>query len=165
MSKFFYPAQTPNGLTPEINWYQYKSAETWTRGAVMAMDSNGEIVEASADPTAIIGVAASANDQGPGFSMADSPTIVTYRDRKVGIFKANALTTFVGRGVNGGTDPVTPTLTMLDTQFGLTVDSDGIWVIDIAETSTVSVEIVGIITNEGQKLFKFKFLPAVLALP
>lgn len=161
--RHFFPARTIGGEVPDTKRRVYKSGETWAIGAVMVFDANGELVECSADPTAISGVAAQASDTGPGFAMADSPSVITGRALETTIFEANRNTIFSGRGVNGGTDPVTPTQTMLDTRFGLTVDSNGIWVIDIAETSTVSVEIVDI--DPIEKIFFFKFLEAVLSLP
>jgi hypothetical protein len=161
--RHFFPARTIGGTVPDTKRRVYKSGETWAIGALMVFDANGELVECGADPSLISGVAAQASDTGPGFAMADSPSVITYRALETTIFEANRNTVFSGRGVNGGTDPVTPTQTMLDTQFGVAVDANGIWVVDIADTTNLRVEIVDI--DIDNKIFYFKFLEAVLSLP
>lgn len=161
--RHFFPARTIGGEVPDTKRRVYKSGETWAIGALMVFDSNGELVECGADPAAVSGVAAQASDTGPGFAMADSPSVITGRALETTIFEANRNTVFSGRGVNGGTDPVTPTQTMLDTKFGVVVDSNGIWCVDISDTSNLVVEIVDI--DPIEKIFFFKFLEAVLSLP
>ena len=159
----FYPARTQDGLPPETKRRVYKSAETWAVGALMVFDSNGELVECGADPAAVSGVAAQASDTGPGFAMADSPVVITGRPLETTIYEANRSTVFSCRGINGGTDPVTPTQTMLDTKFGVAADANGIWVLDIADTTNLVCEVVDI--DIPNKIFFVKFLEAVLSLP
>jgi len=140
----------------------YDSAEVFKAGALVVVASDGELTECGADPAAIRGVALEPAARGPGFQMADSPVVITGRQNKVSIVAATPTQKFWGRGVNGGTDPVTPTQTMVNESYGVVKDSDGIWAIDISDTSNTRVTITRV--DIENKLFQFKFLTANIQL-
>jgi hypothetical protein len=66
------------------------------------------------------------------------------------------------RGVNGGTDPVTPAQTNINEQYGVVKTGDD-WVLDLAETVAKVFEIVDI--DIDNKIFFCKFLESVISLP
>lgn len=167
MPRFFIPARLQTGGAPEVQEMVYDSAATFARGALMSVASDGEVTEASADPTSIIGVALHKNGVGPGRNLEndDDYVVRTNVSNLVGIAIANRSAIFSGQAVNGGTDPVTPLLTHIGEEYGVVKRSDGTWAIDMAETTTKVVHIVDIDTTRENKIFLFKFLEAVLARP
>ncbi len=148
------------GQFPEVQYVLVDSAQTFKAGALVLTAADGETDECAADPTAILGVALSAAKTALGYNMANDADIVAFtgRENKVAVAIANNKNTFSGRGVNGGTDPVVPLQTHIGEQYGVVKDSDGIWAIDFAETTTKSVQIVGF--DSTTKSFTFKFIPA-----
>lgn len=158
----FFPHNAGTGI-PDIAELVADSAAAFKAGALVVVASDGELEECGTDPALVKGVALAAAGKGPGFNMADQPTVTpTYRDNKVEIVLATPTQIFVGRGVNGGTDPVTPTQTQVGESFGVIKDSDGIWAVDISDTSNTRVEIVKI--DIDNKLYFFKFKTANIQL-
>lgn len=153
-----------NGNTtgPDIAWLAYDSAATFKPGALLVTASDGELEECGADPAAIKAVSLGYANEGPGFKMANNPAVITGRQYKISVALVTPTQIFVGRGVNGGTDPVTPTQTMVNESYGVVKDSNGIWAIDLSDTSNTRVTIVRI--DIEQKLFFFKFLTANIQL-
>lgn len=167
MGRIFQVAK--HGVQEPTQVMKYKTGETFKRGAVLVDDTNGEVVECSADPTSIIGVAGQGAATGLGYDVANANLVSVYtgREQEVSVALADRATTFSGRAVNGGTDPVVPTQSHIGEQYGLVKTAGGDWVIDIAETTTKCVEIVDIVPAEGGAagFFLFKFLEAVMARP
>lgn len=149
-----YPARFEGGF-PSIVAYEAKTGETFKAGALVTFDT-GQVVECGADPTSCVGVALQPAFSGAGYDLGDSPTVITGRSNAISVALANAGTIFSGRGVNGGTDPVTPTAAHIGDQFGAAADSDGIWTLNIAETTDVVATVVDIdIVN---KIFFFTLI-------
>ena len=151
-----FPHPTDNGISQIIN-FPAKAAEAWLPGAAVLTDSNGELVECADDPAALVGFALAAPFKNPGYDMANSPTVVTGRDAFVPVAVARPGVIFVGRGVNGGTDPVTPTQAMVNNQYEL-IGNGAVWAVNIGGTSSPCVEIVRV--DIDNKLFFFRVIPA-----
>jgi hypothetical protein len=163
----FRPARTA-GLgdsSVAIQSMRYDSAQTFKLGAVLTLASDGEVVEASADPTAIYGVALQDAGSAPGYGMSHDAkvTVRTGVNQEVSVALARG-NIFKGRAVNGGTDPVVPLQTHIGESYGIAKVSDE-WVIDIAETSALVVEIIDFVPAEGAGIgfFIFRFLDDVIA--
>jgi len=157
-------AGTGGDSVPEVQVFPYANGQSFKDGALVVDNADGVIVECSADPAAVLGVALQGAGTGPGFSVANDSDVVarTGVAQEVSVAVANRRTRFHGRAVNGATDPVTPLQTHVGEQYGVAkVGND--WVIDMADTSNVVVEITDIYPELN--LFEFKFLEAVLARP
>lgn len=163
MARGFSFSRAPSGI-PLVQHYPTKAAQTFLEGEVLVLDANGELTVAVAGATSVIGIAGAGAFRGRGYELANASQIlqVTGRDSYCPVYLADANTIFVGRGVNGGTDPVTPTDTMVDVSFDIGV-SAGVWYVNIASSATPAVEIVDI--DKFEKLFYFKFLASVYQLP
>jgi hypothetical protein len=158
-------ARLPSG-TPNIVSYKYDSAQTFVAGALVVDASDGEIVEFGGGTDAVVlGVALEgANTRPGGTGIAHNPLVVTGGQKdEVSVAVADRSTVFSCRGVDGSTDPVTPTVTHIGEKYGVAKHADGEWYLDIAETTTLICEIVDI--DIDNKIFFVKFLEAVLALP
>lgn len=149
------------GSVPNVINGQYKTGETFKIGALLVLDANGELTECGADPALVTGVAAQGAGTNPGYDAANSPATFTGRKQTVSYYNADKTTTFSMRGVNGGTDPVTPAQTNIGESYGALKDADGIWTLDLAETTTKVFDIVGI--DIDQKVFLCVFNDAALA--
>lgn len=164
MGRFFQPARIPGAgaSAPNIQRMNYTAAQTFKKGAILVYVAAGTVQEAAADPVlAIVGIALDPAASAPGFDPANAAQVlqVTGREESVSVAKAESETIFSGRAVNGGTDPVTPTLSHIGEEYG-TVKVGNDWVIDIADTTNKSIRIVDI--DIDQKIFFFKFMAAVL---
>lgn len=142
---------------------KYKTGETFKIGACLVFDANGELVECGADPSTISAIAAEPAGSRPGYDAANSPLVVTGRKQEVSVWDLGEGYIFSMRGVNGGTDPVTPTQTMVDEQYGVAKDADGIWYLDLAETTAVIFEVVDF--DADNKIFYCKAIVSKLSLP
>ena len=166
MGRIFQAARTPPGTVPEIRARTITAAQTFTKGAVLIETAGptGAVSEAAADPTTVLGVAAEAAFTKPGNEFGHSSQLlqVTGTINEVSFYAANRSTVFSGRMISGATDPVTPALTDIGVNYGIAKTGDD-WVVDQAETVTVSVCIVDI--DIDTKTVYFKFLEAVLANP
>jgi hypothetical protein len=153
------PAFFP-GNSVENRSRPYKTAETFKGGALLVIDANGELTECGADPAVVDAVALEAVGTKPGWQMANSPTVITGRVQETSAVMANSHTIFSMRGVNGGTDPVTPAVTNIDEEYGVAKDGSGIWTLDLAETSAKVFKIVDI--DIDNKIFFCRFLASVI---
>lgn len=153
-------AHTAPGLVPSISRLPVKAAEAWNPGAALVVDANGELTECADDPASIKGFALKSPATGPGFDAANSPTVITGREDTCEFVPAKDHI-FIGRGVNGGTDPVTPTATMVGEQYELAGNGDD-WYINIAGTASPCVQITRV--DIDNKLFFFRVLDANIQL-
>lgn len=163
MGRSFNLARTPSG-TPNVVNYQYTAAQTFRKGALVVDTAAGTVSECGADPTSVLGVALEAAASKPGGTgIANSPSYITGgNSNEVAVALADRSQVFSCRGINGATDPLTPTQTMIGEQYGVAkVGND--WVLDQAEVTTMSVEIVDI--DVDNKIFFVKFMESRLALP
>ncbi len=161
MARGFNLGRTPSG-TPNTQSIAVTAAQTFKKGALLVDTAAGTVSECGADPTSVLGVAQMDAFAGLGYDMANSPAVVTGRSNECVVAIADRSQIFTCRGVNGGTDPVTPAQTNIGEVYGVAkVSTD--WVLDLAETTTTVCEIVDI--DIDNKIFFVKFREAVLALP
>ena len=165
MPRIFQPARFPSGEIPQVQSMFYTTGQTFKKGAVLIYNAGGSgaVEEGGADPTPIVGVALEPAGSKPGFDAANSPTVFTGRVQEVSVAKADAVTIWSGRGVNGATDPVIPLLTHINESYGLLKTAAGEWVIDFAETVNTRLMIIDI--DVDNNIFFFKWLAAQLAQP
>lgn len=161
--RYIKPARTTSGSVPRLVQRSYATGQTFKIGAVVIFDGSKNIIEASATPTAAVGIAAEPPASHPGFNAANSPTVTTGAAQEVGVYDANEDTIFSMRGVNGGTDPVTPAQTNVGVKYGAIKDANGIWALNIADTTNLMFEVYDI--DIPNNIFYCKFLAAALLLP
>lgn len=161
MRGFTAPARNPTG-TPNVQAMRVTAGQTFKKGALVVDTAAGTISECGADPASVLGVALQGAFTGPGNNNADSPVVVTGQSVDCSVALADRVTVFSCRGVNGGTDPVTPAITNIGEVYGVAKVGDD-WVLDLAETVATVCEIVDI--DIDNKIFLVKFREAVLALP
>lgn len=151
------------------------AAQTFKRRAWVTLDplGSGFIQECTVPvPTnKILGLAMNAAGTGPGFDVSDSSVSSTYGlEAPSGAIPTNGVssvviadteTEFSARGVNGGTDPVTPIQAYVGQQYGLLKTAAGDWVINIADQTTPCVVITDIRPDFSMNLFLFKILDAL----
>lgn len=151
---------------PEIQVMKYATGQTFGAYSFVTLDAAGEvIVHAGGTDLALLGLALGGAGRGPGYGMAndDDTQFVTGRAQEVPIAIANRNTVFSIRGVNGGTDPVTPLQTHINEQYGIILTAGGDWALDLAEVTTLIFEIVDIDTDLN--MFLVKPLEAALLRP
>lgn len=163
MARIIQPARVGGTGVPEVLSGQYTTGQTFLKGALLVYTAAGELSECGADPALVAGVALEKAGSKPGFDAANSPTVITGRVQEISFAKSNRSTIFSMRGVNGGTDPVTPAQTNIDEQYGALKDANGIWTLDIAEVTAKVFHIVDV--DIDNKIFFCKFLEAVLDTP
>lgn len=147
---------------PSVQSIGYTTGQTFKKGALLLIQATGLVSECGADPAIVSGVALEDAGSKPGWDAANSPVQVTGRAQEVSMLVADRHTIYSMRGINGGTDPLTPTQTMIDEQYGVAkVGND--WVLDQAEVTAKVFEIVDI--DIDNKIFFCKFMEAVLSLP
>ena len=164
MGRTFNFARQPQGA-PNVQSMRVTAAQTFKKGALVVDVAAGTISEFGGGTDAsVLGVAGEDAFTKPGNSgMVNAPSIVTGGSaNECSLHIADRQTIFSCRAVNGGTDPVTPTQTMIGEQYGVLKVGDD-WCLDIAETTTKICEIVDV--DIDNKIFFVKFLESVLALP
>lgn len=163
MGRSFNIGRLPSGQ-PNITSYKYTAGQTFKAGALVVDVAAGTISECGADPASVLGVALEpANSRPGGAGIMGDPSYVTGGQKdEVSVAVADRSTVFSCRGINGATDPTTPTQSNIGEQYGVVKSGDD-WAIDIAETVNVVVEVVDI--DIDNKIYYVKFLESVLALP
>ena len=140
------------------------ATQTFKKGALLVYVSAGTLSECGADPSTVNAVALEPAGSKPGWDAANSPTVITGRVQEASVCIIDRTMIFTGRFVTAaGGDPTTPTQTLIDEQYGVAKDANGLWYVDGDETSAKVVEIVDY--DADLKLVKFKFLEAVLGQP
>jgi len=159
MGRYFIPAHMTPGTAPLVLAGQYATGQTFKKGALLVLNGAGQLVECSANPAKVAGVAGQDAGSGYGYAAANNPAVITGQNQVISMCVAERTTTFSGRLVNGATDPVTPAQTDLGVSYGvLKVGND--WVVDQSNTTNLVVKIVGF--DATNKVVFFKFLDAVL---
>ena len=163
--RYIKAARTVSGNVPRITQRLYATGQTFKIGAIVIFDGGKNIIEASATPTTAVGVAAEPPGTHPGFSPANAAQtlVVTGAAQEVGVYDGNDDTIFSMRGVNGGTDPAVPVQANVGAKFGVIKDANGIWALNIADTTNVMFEVVDI--DIPNNIFFCKFLSSALVLP
>lgn len=161
MPRGFNIARLPTG-TPNIQSIAYTAGQVFKIGALVVDVAAGTVSECGADPASILGVALQGAATGPGFDNAGTPVVVTGQRTEVSVALADRMTTFSCRGVNGGTDPVTPLQTHVGETYGVAkVGND--WVLDLAEVTTMQCKVEDI--DIDNKIFFVKFRESFLSIP
>lgn len=162
MGRRIQPARMIGTGVPSVQSVKYTTGQTFKKGALLVWQAAGEVSEAGADPALVAGVSLEDAGSKPGWDAANSPTQVTGRVQEVSIAMADRHTIYSMRGVNGGTDPVTPAQTDIDTVFGVAkVGND--WVLDTAEITATIFEVVDI--DIDNKIFFCKFMESRIQTP
>jgi hypothetical protein len=161
MPRSFNIARTPSG-TPNVQALRVTAGQTFKKYALVVDTAAGTISECGADPASVLGVSMQGAFTGPGNNNADSPVVVTGQSVECSVCIADRSAIFSCRGVNGGTDPVTPAITNIGEVYGVAKVADD-WVLDLAETTATVCEVVDI--DIDNKIVLVKFREAVLALP
>lgn len=134
----------------------FVSTATFKKGALLVTTGTGEVDECGTNPATVMGIAAEAAFQRPGYNAANAPSPVTGIIRWLPVWLTRADYTFFGRMVNGGTDPYVPVLADIGVSYGVTKDAAGIWYIDKTKTgANLVVVITGIDTLENRVFFRF----------
>jgi hypothetical protein len=161
MGRSFQTGRFPSGEAPSVLEVAYANGQTFTKGALLKLNADGTVSECGADPALIYGVALEAAGSRPGFSAANNPLLVQGGMQVVSVAVADRTTVFSCRGVNGGTDPVTPAQTNIGEDYGcLKVGTD--WALDLAEVTTKQWRIVDI--DVDNKVFFVKIIQAFMDL-
>lgn len=164
MGRIFQPAIIPTNSSPEVDGMIYTPGQTFLKGAVLIYNA-GNVTEGGADPTGIVGIALADAASGPGLSLSFDSKVNARTGTFLGVSvaKANRMTVFSGRMVNGGTDPVTPVAADIGTAYGLLKTGANEWVVDQAEVVNTRLRITKI--DIGNKIVYFRFLEANLGQP
>lgn len=167
MGRIFRPGKFAGVTAPEIQSMEYAAGQTYLAGALVVYEggATGKVIEAGADPAAILGVAMEDAASKPGLSLSHDSKVVarTGNVAETSIAKANRNTVFSGRAVNGGTDPVTPAITDIGKTYSVLKSGAGEWTLDAADVANQRVRVVDI--DIPNKIFFFKILEANLANP
>lgn len=149
--------QNQSGKVEGIQYMLYATGQTFQLGEVLQMNGSSEVIVSVADPASgtIVGVALQGADTSPGFQMANSPSVITYRSQKVSVCRPNDSTIFAGCMTNGSSARVTVLQTDVGDQLGITAYSN-VWTVDRAKTGgSARVVVTGIDTDQNQVFFKF----------
>lgn len=160
-TRHFKAARLKGGNAPQILFKPIPAAQTFKIGAIMIEDTavQGDIKEGATGALADIhGIATQAVDTTPGFELGHSSQVkqVTSRKDEIPIYVADADTVF-----SGVDSAVAATALMVDLEFGLRKDADGIWTIDTTDVTNVAVKVFDVDVEEDILFFRF----LVSALP
>lgn len=159
-ARFFSPARVTGTGVPEVQALVLATSQTFIRGALVVVNGSGLLEECGTDPGTVKGIALAAANSAPGEDAANSPIVITGQNNVVSVATGNPDTIFSCRGVNGGTDPVTPALANIGVQYGAIKTGDGTWALDIADTTNDVFTVVDI--DIENKIFFVKFIPSVV---
>lgn len=168
MARFIQPAKIPGGgaTSPHLQQLAYTTGQTFKKGAVLVYVAAGTVSEAGADPVLnIAGIASEPAGSHPGYEPANASQVlqVTGISQEVGVYIANSETIFSSRATSvAGGDPTTPTQTLINEEYGLVKDANGIWLVDLDEVTAKSIRIIDF--DADLKMVFWRFLPAVFAL-
>lgn len=166
MGRIVIPARQPGSPgAPDVQGMFYTTGQTFIKGAVLIPDAaTGRVIEGASAAVTILGVALEGAGSKPGRELNfDSQVAVrTGVAQEVSVAKANRLTVFSSRMINGGTDPVTPVQADINKKYGLIRTGAGEWAVNQADVTTVAVVIVD--ADFVNAIVFWKFLEAVLVL-
>ena len=151
MGRSFNTGRFPSGEAPNILAIVATAAQVFKKGALLKQTGAGTVSERTAVTDKVSGVALQDAFSGYGYQAANSPSIITGQSGEVSVAIADAVTVFSCRGVNGGTDPVTPTQANIGVVYGVAKTGGGDWVLDLANTTNLVAEVVDI--DVDQKIF------------
>lgn len=151
-----------NSGSPELMEYTVTPAQTFVQGAVLVFAS-GLVSEAGANPALIVGVACANAFSNPGYDAANSPSVFTWREGLISVYRAVNKNIFVSPVCNNTLTSAkyTPVAADVGAQYGIVKQtsgaSSGCWWPDVNLTTTdARIEVVKI--DIAAKLFHWKFL-------
>lgn len=154
------PAYAKGTDVPAIEKQTVLSGQTFKRGALLILDATtGFVKECAATPTAVYGVALADASSAPGYNAANSPLVITGQANIVSVGVADMNTTWSMRGANGATDPTTPVAGDIGDQYGAIKDANGVWTLDLSNTTQKVFTIVGI--DIDLKIYFCRFISSV----
>lgn len=154
MGRSFNTGRMPAGEAPSIIGIIPTAAQTFKKGALVKQTAAGTVSERVAATDKVTGVALQDAFSGYGRQAANSPTLVTGQTDDCSIAIADGDTIFSCRGVNGGTDPVTPVQANIGVSYGVLKTGGGDWVLDLANVTNLVAQVVDI--DADQKIFFVK---------
>lgn len=159
----FAPGSWPGGTAPDIIGYNPLAAQVIVNGSLVFL-SAGLLNLCGANPALILGVALQGIDTNPGFNLPyqGQTTVITGRSSKIPVALARGITIFTCRGVNGGTDPVTPVVADLGVSYDV-VNLTTIWHLNTASSAAARVTVVDI--DVVEKIFYVRFVAANVQTP
>lgn len=158
MGRSFNTGRMPSGEAPNILSIAITAAQTFKKGALVKQTAAGTISERVGVTDKVTGVALQDAFSGYGSSAANAPTIITGQNLEASVAIADGVTVFTCRGVNGGTDPVTPVQANIGVVYGVLKTGGGDWVLDLANVTNLVAEVVDI--DADQKIFFVRFTAA-----
>jgi len=161
------PAKQPDSGTnnPPMMNDVANTASAIYEGSLLGRSSN-ILVALATTPTAgtIVGVAAAANKTGPGYDMANQPSVVGWRQNIIPYYKASTDTIYASHLVNGSDVYITPVLADVGAQYGVRVLATGEVAADKSLTTTdARVRILRIDTEFAERVVEWVFLSTALA--
>lgn len=155
MGRTFNTGRMPSGEAPSVLSIAITAAQTFKKGALLKQTAAGTVSERTAVTDKCTGVALQDAFSGYGSGAANAPTIITGQNLEASVAIADAVTVFSCRGVNGGTDPLTPIQADVGVSYGVLKTGGGDWVLDKANVTNLVVEVVDI--DVDAKIFFVKF--------
>lgn len=166
MGRIMQPASVPGGsAVPDVISGFYTTGQAFKKGAVLIADAaTGRVIEGATAAVTLLGVALEDAGSKPGLSLNFDSLVQarTGQVQEVSYAKANRLTVFSARLINGGTDPVTPVQADINKKYGLIRTAAGEWGINQADVATPAALIID--ADFDNKIVYFKFIEAVLLL-
>lgn len=151
------PARFGVGGVPSVNAEPCVASPTFLRGYPV-FAAAGLIDECGVNPALILGFALQDGLTNPGFSAANSPTVITGRNNTASVAIANDSTEFMGPPVNGSAVIVTPVVADVGTNYGFTKFGT-VWFLDKAKTAGNARAIITDIDTTNNLVY-FKILKA-----
>lgn len=151
MGRSFNTGRFPSGEAPNILSIPYTAGQVFKKGALLKQTAAGTVSERTGVADKVSGVALQDAGSGYGAAAANNPTIITGQNLEVSVAIADGVTVFSCRGVNGGTDPLTPVQADVGVVYGVLKTGGGDWVLDKANVTNLVAEVVDI--DVDQKIF------------
>lgn len=160
---YLYPVRHPKGKVPDVLSGVYLAAEVIVQGSLLAHDANGKLIlHLGGTNVDVAGVALEAIDSKPGWSAANSPTVVTGRVSEISYAQADTDTVYSIRQDNGSGTITAPVQADVGDSYGV-LKSGNEWRIDRTEVTTYIFRIVDVDLTEG--LTFVKFLASAIEIP
>lgn len=156
MARGFQTARRTGTTVPRVQSIKYLTGQSFLTGALVLTDATGQLIECSANPTVVLGVALEPVASHPGYDLPNASrtnALVQGATQEVSVAIADTEQEFSCRGVNGGTDPVTPVQADIGVQYGVSKVSND-WVLNQADTVNVVVVVTDIRTDDNVFLVK-----------
>lgn len=162
------PVRTISGNQPLLRRHPEDESETFLEGTPVQLNADGYVAawDGTTEAFGILGIASepSKNLTTQGVAKQLSSGAVPYQtsavklqrpffdpDGKCGVFVANDDTVFWGQV--GPAQAASRTQAVVGDKFGITIDSDNHWYVDLTDTSDIVCEIVGLDPNDERGVY------------